>query len=46
MLVQWSESQHTVFVIVLTVPLEDSVEEAYVAYGYSLEAGKKGGLLR
>lgn len=41
MLVQWSESQHSLFVVVLTVPLEDSVEEAYVVYGYSLEAEKK-----
>lgn len=42
LLVQWSESQHSVFVVVLTVPLEDSVEGAYVVYGYSLRAEKKG----
>ena len=43
-----SESQHTVFVVVLTVPQEDSVEEAYVVQSYSLGAGKgavKGGSL-
>ncbi len=32
---RWSESQHTVFVVMLTVPLEDSVEEAYVVCGHS-----------
>lgn len=40
MLVQWSDAQYIVFVVVLTVPLEDLVE-AYVVYGYRSKAVKK-----
>lgn len=38
---QWSDAPHIVFVVVLTVPREDLVEEAYVVYGYRSKAVKK-----
>lgn len=37
----WSESQHTVFVVALTVPLEVSVEEAYVCLKLQLRGKKR-----